>query len=128
MARKTAAERREEKQRLLELAQAEELARQLLEWPARMMELLSCSMDEGFNLKHDSVGLTFTVSWMDHHGWYSQVIPLYPKTIDEMDMWSLEWQLDKRKIQREESARRAKVRETALAKLTSEEKEELGLK
>ena len=123
MARETKAEReaREERERV------EYRAQQLAEWPARMMKNFERASNHSMEL-YVFNGM-FQVSWNDSYG--DRTTLEFNLTPNNYDDWSamedLEWALDKADREREESQRKAALRQSALSKLTKEEREELGL-
>lgn len=123
MARMTKAQREE----LAAKEEAEYLQACIADWPKRMMELLERAAFENFEVIPDSQKMWFTVKWVSNSYIHSVNVPLSPTTLKEMDMSNLEFELSERKDKREEAERKAVIRNNALAKLTKEERDELGV-
>jgi hypothetical protein len=123
MARKTVAEKRAE----MEALEAARQAREAQEYLPRLMAALErATNDHNYELLvRDGM---FVVNDRDTRGWNElrSLSPNYSR-VDFDNLTSLEWDLQMKDEEKAEARRRAEVRANALSKLTSEEKELLGL-
>ena len=123
MARETKAEREARVARENEEYQAQQLA----EWPARLMRNLERAT--GHAMEMTVVKGLFQVAWYDSYN--DREVAQFKLTPDCYQDWSamesLEWALDTADRREEEARRKAALRQSALSKLSKEEREELGL-
>lgn len=124
MARETAAQRRER--------EAAEAAMRLQEradaYPQRLLNAMSAAVREGFELTNvDPVKRVFTFLDRNEHNEYTVFMDFGAAGQSEWTLEELESGVQDRVWQREEAERLANLRKTALAKLTKEEREALGV-
>ena len=122
MARKTKQERLEESQRMM----AEEQERLAKEWMPRLMRNLERSSSHGMAItaKNGMFIVNYTDSFGDNE--FVAFTPTYTSASD-CSMDRLEMVLADRDYDKAEFERKAELRKAALAKLTAEEREELGI-
>ena len=127
MARVTAAERK-----AAELAQRQAEEREFAEtYPTRLLALLARACADGMELTVSELFpevFEFVVSYNDRWGDRTERKFLQSANFSSYEaMDELTWALDVREEERREEERKASLRLNALAKLTKEEREELGL-
>ena len=129
MARRTAAERKQEAERMLQLSNEARLAREVAEYPARLMAALTRSTNAYFELSvNDNKFLV-----RDRNKYEPQVHTLaYAHSTDsQYQLEELEYELDRHERELAEARRVREVKENALRKvnemLSAEERELLGL-
>ena len=129
MARRTAAERKQEAERMRQLSEEARLTREVAEYPARLMAALARSTNAYFDLS--VVDNKFLVR--DRNKYEPQVHTLaYAHSPDsQYQLEELEFALDKHEYELAEARRVREVKENALRKvnemLSAEERELLGL-
>lgn len=128
MVRETAKQRRDREDAEVSAKIAEEIAEEKAAYPTRLMEALYRASNHtteivvGKNLK-------FVVSYADEWGDKQQIF--LPTTVEShLEMWALNELtrvLDRKDVEVAEAKRKAEVRRNAIAKLTDEERVELGI-
>lgn len=121
MARKTKAELAAER----EAEQAQRVAVAKATYTERMMAVLERSVRENFELTVSN-GKFVVEDRDDRYAAAFFLNPVWTETAD-MDLYSLEVSVELKEEASAELVRKAQVRATALAKLSKEEREELGL-
>jgi len=119
MARKTKAELAAEAQ---ERAAARE-AHNFAMYPTYLMDTLELATTEGLTL--NVVDKMFVVYSPKHRSEYKLPLQYSEQALE--DVQELEWEVKRLQEERSESERRYQAKQTALAKLTKEERELLGL-
>ena len=121
MARETKAER-------LERETAEKLVQQAAQaatYPQRLMALMQRAQTANFEL--EVVNMSFVLRDRDDRDYTKFELDLAYSDVAEDDLRDLEWRVDAKEQEAREALRRVTVRNAALAKLSKEERELLGL-
>ena len=121
MARETAMQRNAR----LEAAEAARLLVLAEAYPARLMNLLERASKENFELTVQE-GF-FRVGDRDNRRANAYLLSYSFTKTDDSTLDELEWDVREKEEARAEAERKAKLRETALNKLSAEEREALGL-
>jgi hypothetical protein len=123
MARETKAQReaRLEAERLAQVAVAK------MTYTERMMLVLSRAVKENFELTVDADANEFKLSDRDSRFRNEYWVPPVWAEVADVQLYELEMAVEDKEEARAEREKRANVRATALAKLTTEERAELGL-
>jgi len=127
MARETAAQRRDREA----AEQAERLAALVAQYPQRFLQALSDALREGVELSAvDPLNGLYTFTFPNDPYLSRMDVRAVPRIIGWDDIWALERLEDKvndMRVERQEAERRVEMRKNALAKLTPEERELLGV-
>ncbi len=126
MARRTAAERRAEAERMRELSEQARVARETAEYPAKLM----AALEEATNLNNYELTVKNGMfSLRDRDASTDLTLSLTAAYTENSynALENLEWDLQEKAQEREQALRRYTMKQTALAKLSKEERELLGL-
>ena len=126
MARRTAAERRAEAERMRELSEQARVARETAEYPAKLM----AALEEATNLNNYELTVKNGMfSLRDRDASTDLTLSLTAAYTENSynALENLEWDLREKAQEREQALRRYTMKQTALAKLSKEERELLGL-
>lgn len=129
MARRTAAERKQEAERMRQLSEGARLTREVAEYPARLMAALTRATNAYFELS--VVENKFVVRDRNKYDPQDHVLAYAHSPNSQEQLEELEFVLDRHEAELAEARRVREVKENALRKvnemLTEEERELLGL-
>ena len=126
MARRTAAERRAEAERMRQLSEEARVARETAEYPARLMAALEEATEKN-NYELTVKNGMFSLRDRDENRAPALSLTAAYTENSYNALESLEWDLRMKAEERAEAERRLALKRAALSKLSEEEREVLGL-